>query len=161
MNNHCYSLFSGHCTILTFNTGMEVENVKSEILAKGFSLIVPAEKSLKGKEDIGFKLYCQFCNFSAEILYRVIISSELFKEDGYIIKLVFSRFVRGIIPHSHQNLSCLRSDVSNFLAVSLSVNRGQLAPLLRQLMFWCECGIRKPVLDQLLVCRLPQISIIL
>ena len=37
----------------------------------------------------------------------------------------------------------LKSGVSNFSAVSLPINREQSTRLLRQLKFWCECGIRE------------------
>ena len=50
-----------------------------------------------------------------------------------------------IIPHSHQNLSCLRSgaDCSRFMGNDTA--KKLLTPLLRQLNFWCESGIRKEV----------------
>ena len=46
-----------------------------------------------------------------------------------------------LIPHSHQKLNCLRSGVGYSSTVSLSIYHGQLAPLLRQINFWWECGI--------------------
>ena len=47
-----------------------------------------------------------------------------------------------LITYSHQKLGCLKSAVNNFSAVSSSINRGLSTPLLRQLKFSCECGIR-------------------
>ena len=46
-----------------------------------------------------------------------------------------------LIPHSHQNLSCLKSGVNYSSTVSLPINQEQSTPLLRQIKFWCECGI--------------------
>ena len=39
-------------------------------------------------------------------------------------------------------LNRVKSGVSNFSAVSLSFNQGYPTPLLRQLMFWCECSTK-------------------
>ena len=46
-----------------------------------------------------------------------------------------------LIPHSHQKSSCLKSGVSFSSTVSLPIKQENSTPLLRQLNFWCECGI--------------------
>ena len=47
-------------------------------------------------------------------------------------------FLLSIIPHSRQELSCLKSNVSYSSAVSLPIDQEESTPLLRQLKFWCE-----------------------
>ena len=46
-----------------------------------------------------------------------------------------------MIPHSHQNLSCLKSGVGLF--IDNDTAEEFLTPLLRQLKFQCECSIRE------------------
>ena len=45
------------------------------------------------------------------------------------------------MPDSHQNLSCLRSGVEYPRFTNDDTTEELLTPLLRQLNFWCECGI--------------------
>ena len=44
--------------------------------------------------------------------------------------------------HSHQNLSCLRSGVGYPRFIDDDTVEELFKPLLRQLNFWCKCGIR-------------------
>ena len=51
--------------------------------------------------------------------------------------------VERIIPHSHQNLSCLRSGVDYSQFIGNDTAEELLTPLLRQLLnFWRESGIK-------------------
>ena len=57
-------------------------------------------------------------------------------------QLIDPRALETLITDSHQKLNCLKTGVSNSSAVTLSINQRQTTSLLRQLKFWCECGIR-------------------
>ena len=46
-----------------------------------------------------------------------------------------------LLPNSHQKLSCLRSGVDYPRFIDDDTAEELLRPLLRQLDFWCECGI--------------------
>ena len=46
-----------------------------------------------------------------------------------------------LMPHSHKNLSCLRSGIGYPRFIDNDTAEGLLTPLLIQLNFWCECGI--------------------
>ena len=63
---------SGHYVVPICQTIMEVEDVKTEVVRKEFSIIALAETSLKEKENIVWKLHWQFCHCSAEKLKRLI-----------------------------------------------------------------------------------------
>ena len=45
------------------------------------------------------------------------------------------------IPHSHQNLSCVKTGVDYSRFTVNDTAEELLTPLLRQLYFWCEIGI--------------------
>ena len=47
-----------------------------------------------------------------------------------------------LIPHSYQNLSCIESGVGYPRFIENDTAEELLTPLLRQLNFWCECGIK-------------------
>ena len=47
-----------------------------------------------------------------------------------------------LVLHSHQNLSCLRSSMDYAGVIGNDTAEKLLTPLLRQLNFWCEGGIR-------------------
>ena len=49
--------------------------------------------------------------------------------------------MRTPIPHSHQNLSCLRNGVDYSRFIGNDTSEELLTPLLRQLNFWRESGI--------------------
>ena len=46
-----------------------------------------------------------------------------------------------LIPHSHQNLSCLKTDAECPQFIDNDTAKELFIPLVRQLKFWCECGI--------------------
>ena len=47
-----------------------------------------------------------------------------------------------VVPHSHQTSSYLRSGVDDSRFIGNDTAEELLTPLLRQLNFWCESGIR-------------------
>ena len=50
-------------------------------------------------------------------------------------------YLQDLIPHSHQNISCLRSGVGYARFIDNDSAVELLTPLLRQLKFWCKYGI--------------------
>ena len=58
----------------------------------------------------------------------------------------------GIKSHSHQNLSYLRSGVDYPRFLDDDTAEELLTPLLRQLNFWCECGVSQAF--SILMCKL-------
>ena len=47
-----------------------------------------------------------------------------------------------VIPHSDQNLSCLRSGLEYPRFIDDDTGEELFTPFLRQLNFWCECSVR-------------------
>ena len=52
------------------------------------------------------------------------------------------KVITTLIPHSHLNLSCLRSGVDCSRFIGNDTGEELLTPLLRQPNFWCESGIK-------------------
>ena len=72
---------------------------------------------------------------------RLDYAKVYFQNALYEKKIEHSLFEPLLIPHSHQNLSCLRSSVHYPRFIEDDSAEELLTPLLRQLNVWCECSI--------------------
>ena len=57
-----------------------------------------------------------------------------------ILKLLFVKPVDKLLPHSRQNISCLRSGIGYLRVIDNDSAEELFTSLLRQLNFWCECS---------------------